>query len=452
MRLSGRSSIPFFVPLASLFSHARANLKGVFGHYLVGSLGDASEAVKDVQDAKHFGLDAFALNVQDATAEFATDAISKLFTAAEANDFKLFFSFHMTTLNDALTFIPLLLHYQKSSAYYLHDGRPFVSTLDGGNVAFGQSSPNEGWQTQFKDVLARSGVNPFFVPDFDDFNNQLGGTYDTQFFQDFTVVDGVFSWESAWPEVAEGHVNVSSAKDQAGLTNAHAAGKVYMMPLSSFQFKHIDPGQNFYRLWGLKLTQRMVQMLELQPDFVEIITWNDSGESHYVGNVFPEPIAGSPAIQAYSNGFNHTAWQDILAPFIVAYKNNKTSVTDITPFGEFAGGFWYRPLLVTAKCANDTLGKPDGVQNAVDKLSIAVLLPANSTGMTLRVLSGDSVTATLPTTPGLNAVTVPFQLGRQRVELVGADGSIVGAGDGTKDVIGETNGVCNFDYEAADIS
>ncbi|KAL1949764.1 hypothetical protein VTO73DRAFT_8645 [Trametes versicolor] len=452
MRLSGRPAFAFLCAVASLVGRANADLKGVFGHYLIGSLGDASEAIKDVQDAKQMGLDAFALNVQDATAPFATNAIQLLFSAAESNNFKLFFSFDMTTLNDPSTFIPLLLQYQSSSAYYLHENRPFVSTFDGGNVAFGQSTPNQGWQTQFIDVLANSGVKPFFVPDFDDFNNQLGGTYDTQFFQDFPVVDGVFSWESAWPEVPEGHVNVSSAKDQTGLTNAHAAGKVYMMPLSSFQFKHIDANQNFYRLGGLNLAQRIGQVLELQPDFVEIITWNDSGESHFIGNIFPEPIAGSPAIQAYADGFNHTAWQNVLAPFIVAYKNGATSAADVTSFGAFAGAFWYRPLLLTAQCASDPLGKPDGAQNAVDELSYAVLLPADSTGVTVRVSSGGNVVATFPTTPGLNANTVPIQLGAQRVELVGADGNVIGAGDGTKDVVGETDGVCNFNYEVADIS
>ncbi|KAI0833775.1 glycoside hydrolase [Trametes gibbosa] len=452
MRLAEIPALIILGALASFVGQVNADLKGVFGHYLIGSLGGASEAVKDVQDAKKMGLDAFALNVQDATAPFATNAIQLLFSAAEANGFKLFFSFDMTTLTDPSTFIPLLLQYQTSPAYYFHESRPFVSTFDGGNVAFGKSTPNEGWQIQFKDVLANSGVNPFFVPDFDDFNHQLGGTYDVQFFQDFTVLDGVFSWESAWPEVPEGHVNVSSAKDKTGLTNAHAAGKVYMMPLSSFQFKHIDANQNFYRLGGLNLAQRIGQVLELQPDFVEIITWNDSGESHFVGNIFPEPIAGSPAIQAYADGFDHTAWQNVLAPFIVAYKNSKTSAADVVPFGAFAGAFWYRPLLLTAQCPNDSLGKPDGAQNAVDELSFAVLLPADSSGVTVRVLSGGTVTATLPTTPGLNAATVPIRLGSQRVELVAADGNIIGAGVGTKDVVGETDGVCNFNYEVANIS
>ena len=194
-------------------------------------MGGSDEAVKDVQDAQKMGLDAFALNVQDVSSSWSTDAIQLLFNAAEDNNFKLFFSFDMAVLDQPSTFLPLFLQYQNSAAYYQHDGRPFVSTFDGGAKSFGASSPGAGWQAQFKDVLASQGINPFFVPDFDDFG---GATYDTNFFNDYPVVDGVFSWESAWPEIGEGLVNVSSAKDQAGLQAAHDAGKLYMMRKHSY--------------------------------------------------------------------------------------------------------------------------------------------------------------------------------------------------------------------------
>ena len=200
------------------------------------------------------------------------------------------------------------------------------------------------------------------------------------------------------------------------------------------------------------MPERMAQVLELQPDFVEIITWNDSGESHYIGNCWPEAIAGAPAIQAYSNGYDHASWQDVLAPFIVAYKNGATSTSAITPFGEFAGAFWYRPLLSTASCSADSLGRPDGADNARDQINIAVLLPANTTGVTMRVSSGGSVVATLPTQPGLNSAAVSIKTGAQKVELVGPDGQVMGAGSSTQDVVSDTDGVCNFNYQVVHIA
>ncbi len=196
----------------------------------VGGMSGPDEAVKDVADAKALGLDAFALNVQQPSAPFTNASLGFLFDAANQNGFKLFFSFDMTTINAPSDFLPLFNQYRDNTAYYQHDGRPFVSTFDGGAKSFGASSPNQGWQQQFKDVLSGQGVNPFFVPDFDDYG---GATYDSAFFNDYTVVDGVFSWESAWPQINEGLVNVSDSKDQAGLQAARAANKVYMMRTSA---------------------------------------------------------------------------------------------------------------------------------------------------------------------------------------------------------------------------
>ncbi|KAI0759582.1 glycoside hydrolase [Trametes elegans] len=449
MRLSVIATIALAGTLSTLVGQVSAELKGVFAHYLVGSLGGSDEAVKDVQDAKQLGLDAFALNVQEVSASWATDAIQLLFSAAESNGFKLFFSFDMAVLDQPSTFLPLFRQYQSSSAYYRHDGRPFVSTFNGGAKSFGAGSPNQGWQTQFKDALAADGISPFFVPDFDDYG---GAEYDAAFFNNYPVVDGVMGWESAWPQVSEGVANVSSAKDQTALTNAHAAGKVYMMPISPVQFKHIEPGQNWYRRGELNLPLRIGQVLALQPDFVEILTWNDAGESHYVGNSWPEPIANAPAIRAYAEGVDHTAWQAVLAPFVVAYKAGKTSVRDVTSFGAFAGAFWYHALLKDAACARDGLGRPEGAQNAQDVINIAMLLPADSDGATLRVISGGSVVATLGTVPGLNYADVPIRTGAQRVELLDRNGNILGAGSGSRDVVADTDGVCNFNYQVVHIA
>ena len=200
------------------------------------------------------------------------------------------------------------------------------------------------------------------------------------------------------------------------------------------------------------MPERIEQVLALQPDFVEIITWNDSGESHYIGNCWPEAIATAPAIQAYSNGYDHTSWQDVLAPFIAAYKNGATGASQVTPFGAGAGAFWYRPLLESATCSGDSLGRPDGAENARDQINIAVLLPSNSSGVTIRVSSGGSVVATLPTQPGLNSAAVPINTGGQTVELVGPDGQVIGAGSSTQDVVADTSGVCNFNYQVVHIA
>lgn len=99
-----------------------------------------------------------------------------------------------------------------------------MSTFDGGKLTFGSSNPNTGWQNSFKDAASSAGVDVFFVPDFDDASGYPNGFFDT-----FSVVDGAFSWESAWPYEDAGFANVSDTVDSSMIEAAHNAGKIYMM-------------------------------------------------------------------------------------------------------------------------------------------------------------------------------------------------------------------------------
>jgi len=183
------------------------------------------DAVTDVQDAKALGIDAFAVNVQNTVNDgWAVNALNALFTAAEDNNFKLFFSFDMATVDDISFFIPLFLDRYTSSAYYKHNDLPFVSTFYGATMNFGHSSVSDGWQAELRDALSEKGVEIFFVPAF---SNAPKGP--TDFFSTYPVVDGVFSWDSSWPWEDSGNVNVSSSIDKEYLSGAKDASKTFMM-------------------------------------------------------------------------------------------------------------------------------------------------------------------------------------------------------------------------------
>lgn len=158
------------------------------------------------------------------TEDWSTEAVASLFTAASGTDFKLFFSFDMGHFSDPSQFLPILEQYASHDNYYLYNSKPFVSTFDGGKLTFGSSSPNTGWQNSFKDAASSAGVDVFFVPDFDDASGYPNGFFDT-----FSVVDGAFSWESAWPYEDAGFTNVSDTVDSSMIEAAHNAGKIYMM-------------------------------------------------------------------------------------------------------------------------------------------------------------------------------------------------------------------------------
>ncbi len=55
------------------------------------------------------------------------------------------------------------------------------------------------------------------------------------------------------------------------------------MGASPLQFKHMDSSDNWYRRGEANLENRFGEVLKLQPDMLELQTWNDAGESHYMG-------------------------------------------------------------------------------------------------------------------------------------------------------------------------
>ncbi|KAJ5137789.1 hypothetical protein N7526_004022 [Penicillium atrosanguineum] len=401
----------------------------------------SAEAVTDVQDAMNAGFDGFALNTHTISASdtWNTNALNYLFAAAAGTNFKLFISFDMSWGLDVTQLAAFLAPYATQNAYYKVNGKAFVSTYTGGTIS------NSAWQTGFIQPLTSTyGITPYFVPNFDDFSG-----YPTGVFSSYPILSGVFSWESAWPSPGTTPANVSDSVDAAALQQAHAAGKVYMMPLSSYQFKYLGSGQDWYRIGEINLPQRMGQILELQPDFVEVITWNDAGESHYVGDFWQEQIAGS-TIGDYADGFDHKGWLQIITPFIKAYKAGATSLSQITPPStKPVGSLWYRTLLTSASCSSSIAN----YQSARDAVNFAVILP--STGYTIKVYSNNKLIGSFVGQKGLNYNSVLGLAvgGGQMLQVVDSSNNIVASATGTKNVLSQsTNATCNWNYEVVGLS
>ncbi|OKL62585.1 hypothetical protein UA08_02967 [Talaromyces atroroseus] len=430
--------------VALLIQYAAAG--SVFAHYMVGTI-TQDHASTDIDDAISVGRDAFALNVISLE-NWSTNAVSSLFNASSGTNFKLFFSFDMTHFTDPSQFLPLLEQYVGHENYFLYDNKPFVSTFDGGSLTFGASDPNSSWMKYFKNNLSTAGIDVFFVPNFDDAAN-----YPSGFFDSFTVVDGAISWEFVWPNGNAGKANVSDSVDSTMISEVHTAGKIYMMPLSAFQFKHIDTSQNWYRIGEINL--------------------NDAGEGHYIGNFLNESL-GNSDVRSYVDGFDYAGWQQVIPPFISAYKSGATDPSQITSSSMTAGGgsgklvgvMWYRTLLTTASCSNDSLGKPDNWENAQDAINYAVILPDLTNGdnygrnYTINVYSNNDMIGSFAGTFGLNGGTVlglaAGSAESQRVEVVessnGVNATTVLISKGKKDVLSETSGICNYNYEVVAMS
>ena len=80
-------------------------------------------------------------------------------------------------------------------------------------------------------------------------------------------------------------------------------GKPYMMPVSPWFFTNL-PGFDKNWLWrGDDLWfDRWEQVQMVQPEFVQIISWNDFGEAHYIG---PLDAGGYGAFERGSAPFNY---------------------------------------------------------------------------------------------------------------------------------------------------
>ncbi|KAK8058465.1 glycoside hydrolase family 71 protein [Apiospora phragmitis] len=409
---------------------ALANLAAagdVFAHYMVQGLdGRTNHAVQDVIDARDMGIAAFALNVGQPSAGWATDAMSQLFKAAKDNNFKLFFSLDLAQTKDAYAYSDLIKKYAGHDAYYRAGPNklPFLST-------FSAQKTDANYWTSFLSSFDQTKF--YFVPNFDDTPNYFDnpGTWMNDWAK---AVDGAFSWETAWPLNSNTPSNVSSVQDEKVLKATHAKKKAYMMPLSTLQYKHWS-GQHWYR-----------------PG--EIITWNDGGESHYIGTLRMEGIGKSMVEYANNDDYNHVAWQPVFTSFIYAFNNGYKAGGMRPPINkQLVGSMWYRAIKKDASCQSDPEGRPGGAGAGKDAVNWAVVAADYGlANLRLQIWSGGQLIRKVALQPGLNYGSEPgLATGPQYFEVVDTanNNKIVMSGKGRVDVKAQSTGYCNFNYVVA---
>ncbi|CAJ2501013.1 Uu.00g038660.m01.CDS01 [Anthostomella pinea] len=428
--------------VSGLLGTVEAQSKLVFAHYLIGTVDPATNhAQLDIDQAQAAGFDAFALNIGAPSASWALNTTDQLFDYADSVGFKLFFSFDLGQDGTLGDFDAIYTEYSDRDSY-LHYGDsnlPLVSSYSGGSLG---ASAWESFKTTY---------NVYLIP-----NPEADGSYYSDpatFWGTWgSALDGVFSWETAWPKQSDSPVNVSASQDQVVKSGADAAGKAYMMGLSSLQYKHLD-GSNWYRSGEGNFAQRMQQILTVSPQFAEVITWNDAGESHYIGNTWVEAD-----IPDYGNSATtpHSGWQSVITSFIAAFKSGATSTSSMVPAGnaQFAGAMWYRPVLTSCVTQSGSDGTPPGYQAGVDAVNYAVVLPADASGYTVKVSSAGTVIRTDTVGAGLSFNTVAGMVqGAQTLQLFNSSGDLVASASSSVDV-GDSpvDGFCDFNYEVVGLS
>ncbi|RHZ43443.1 glycoside hydrolase family 71 protein [Aspergillus thermomutatus] len=252
-----------FVALVTVLLLAcRVQAAAVFAHFMVTNSANytSNDWKNDMKLAQEAHIDAFALNMayNDPT---NMDALPAAFSAAESVGFKLFFSFNYAGNGNwpKTDVINLINQYSAHSSYFFYRGQAFVSTFEGPGRA-------KDWPS----IKAATGC--FFIPSW----SSLGAKPAVE----TGVVDGLFSW-AGWPW---GPQDMDTYIDASYIQ--YLASMPYMMPVSPWFFTNL-PGYKKNWMWrGDHLWHdRWQEVLYVQPEFVEIISWNDYGESHYIGPI-----------------------------------------------------------------------------------------------------------------------------------------------------------------------
>ncbi|KAL2010446.1 hypothetical protein VTN00DRAFT_6253 [Thermoascus crustaceus] len=386
---------------------AQSEPKSVIAHFIVGNAAAMTleQWKSEINEAKKAHIDGFALNI--ATQDTFTDAVlQRAYDAAEAvGNFSMFLSFDY--LSGGPWPVPRVImtvnKYKNKSAQFYYKGKPLVSTFEGVHNVF-------DWPI----IKAATGCS--VIPTW----TSLGPKGVAAVLE---IIDGAFSWD-AWPVGAQ---DKNTDGDKAWM---HALGnKPYMMPVAPWFYTNLPQwGKNW--LWrGDDLWhERWQQVIELQPPLVQIISWNDYGESHYIGPIYKEGIPDGAA--KYVLNQTHDAWRSLLPYYIDAYKSgNMTTAIDPSDIANLPGSnsrlataptledkitYWYRVNPSTAGNTggttgnNPTMGQPalDPGLVSQDKIFVTVLVQEPSD---VAVQIGEAEPTFLrANTTGISHFSVPF--------------------------------------------
>ncbi|GKT87705.1 glycosyl hydrolase family 71 protein [Colletotrichum tofieldiae] len=264
--------------LLAAVTHVQA--AAVVAHFML--INTKNYTLSDFEDdfklAKEAHIDAFALNM-GLTDPHTAEALEDAFTAAK-------------TPWPKETILEMGDKYFKRDEYFKYAEKPVASTFEGTENA-------KDW------IEIKEKTGAFFIPDWSSISPE-----ESLLLAD-GVADGLFSW-NAWPI---GDQDMTSKGDAA--YEWALKGKPYMMPVSPWFYTNL-PGYDKNWVWrGDDLWyDRWTQVMEIMPTFVQIISWNDYGESHHIGPVRPNALEAFEVGKALSTTPSTTPTTSAVQPEI----------------------------------------------------------------------------------------------------------------------------------------
>jgi len=411
----------------------------VVAHFMMGIVGNrasASDYDADMKLAHDMGIDAFALNI--GTDEYTDEQLDFAYESAANNDMQLFISFDFNWYDKSSEAAAAevgvkIAKYASKDAQLKVDGKVFASTFTGNGVDVDTIREGAG------------DVDIFFAPNFNPNDTPDPGK-----------LDAAFNW-MAWPNDGNNKApggtdgnapNVTVEDGDQAFLKWLGPSKAYMAPASPWFFTHYGPEVEYSKNWvfpsDLLWYDRWTQLLKLKESrFVEIITWNDFGESHYIAPLSSKHFDDGNS--KWVNDMPHEGWMDMAKPFIAAYKAGAEKADEFIEEDQII--YWYRPNLKTLDCdetdttmaagpaaKNDSgnffKGRPQGYESMKDAVFVVSLLQQAGT---IRVKSGSNQVVEIEAPAGAHAQEVPMAVGKQTFELV-RGGKTVFSGTSLRDV------------------
>lgn len=423
-------------PPAAKRDSASSSDKLVFCHFMIGIVSNrknASDYDSDMQLAKDLGIDAFALNI--GTDNYTDTQLAYAYDSASKNDMKVFisFDFNWFSTDDADKVGTVIANYSSHAAQLFIDDKVFASSFagDGLDVAA---------------VKKAAGQDIYFAPNFSPDKTDNAD-----------VVDGALNW-MGWDTNGNNKAptsgsNVTVVEGDVRYNVWLGTKKSYIAPVSPWFSTHygteVSYSKNFVFPSDLLWQDRWGQVLTKKPEFVEIITWNDYGESHYIGPLSSRHY--DDGASKWVNDMPHDGFRDIAKPYIAAFKAGATSPDEYITQDQIV--YWYRPHLSSAECdsTDNTMGggstnnasgnyfhgKPNGWEALADSVFVVAMLTANGT---VTVTSGDN-RETFEATAGVNSFEVDLAAGQQQFTLTRGPKTVLN-GTSLKDV--EADCICGI--------
>ncbi|CAM1502357.1 Fc.00g043410.m01.CDS01 [Cosmosporella sp. VM-42] len=365
--------------------------KPVYAHFMLGIVENYSvEDWKiDISQAKEIGIDGFALNCAPPRVDsYTPKQLANAYAAAEDLDFKMFISFDFAywSTGDTELITDILANYSSHPAQAYYNDGAVVSTFVGDNM---------NWNA-VKSALPGQKITA--IPMIQDPNWIPVAT---------TGLDGAFSWY-AWATDGGNSVipgPMTTIWDDRFLNNL--GDKPYMAPVSPWFSTHFNT-KNWVFVCEEQPAYRWEQMLVMQPELVEIISWNDFGESHYISG--SQPHHSDDGSSAWAAGFPHDAWRSLMKPYISAYKAGASAPT--VEADELV--YWYRPHPKDIACSADPLGAPRGKELLADVIFVTTML---TDAGNLTVSSGGQRPQTVLADAGIHTYNFTMGIGQQRFSV-----------------------------------